>query len=142
MAVPAGLGCLCEQVDQSIDQNQVTHSLLSSNAIKIILILSSGGRVLKLQLFLLVNTLFPICSETDDESPWNAFERPSPNGMSGIPDRSTLKLTDIGSSRHDMRKKYRYEHSHLDQVLELLKRYQIRKRMDDICEAAAINSMT
>lgn len=46
-----------------------THLLLSSKAIRMMRIRSSGGRVLRLQLRLVVNTLLPICRDTDEESP-------------------------------------------------------------------------
>jgi hypothetical protein len=58
--------------------NEVAHSLLSSIAIRIMSSRNSGGSEPKLNFFFDVNTLLPICNETEDESPWMALLMPIP----------------------------------------------------------------
>lgn len=60
------------------------YSLLASMAIRMILLLNSGGSDPKLNFFLFVKTLRPIWSETVDESPWMALVIPIPMVSVGL----------------------------------------------------------
>jgi hypothetical protein len=91
----------------------ITHDLLSSRAMRMILDRISGGRTPRLHDFLLVKTLLPIWKLTEDESPWSALDIPSPV----IRHLRTRVLTDIGTSSHHMRQQKGYKHSHVECVI-------------------------
>lgn len=92
---------------------KVTHDLLSSKAMVIILARISGGRTSRLHDFLLVKTFLPIWKLTEDESPCRALVMPSPDHQHKM---QRVDLTYICTGSDDMRQQERNEHCHGVQV--------------------------